>query len=124
MGTRPPHLLLVLALVVFGCSDPHAPGRQSEFTVAVVSPNGPEGAVLLDVAAAQVIAVTSESAEVHTHVEGDRLMVVLVRAQPGELRAVVEVPDATRPPEVRLVQVAGPTNALRPLAGYSVEVKR
>ncbi len=124
MTTRPPLQLLLLAVVALGCSDPHGPGRPSGFTLAVVSPNGAEGAALLDVAAAQVIGVTSESAVVHTQVEGDRLMVVLVRVQPGELRAFVEVSDATRPLDVRLVQVAGPTNALRPLAGYALEVQR
>jgi hypothetical protein len=114
----------LLAFVALGCSDSHGPGRPSGFTLAVVSPNGAEGAALLDFAAAQVIGVTSESAGVQTHVEGDRLMVVLVRAQPGDLRAFVEVSDPTRPLDVRLVQVAGPTNALRPLAGYVVEVQR
>ncbi len=47
--------------------------------------------------------------------------VVVLLDQPGELRFRVSVEDLNRPPRLRIVEVADPSNALRAsLARYSV----
>jgi hypothetical protein len=127
---RLPRLLLIASVVALVRCSPDGPieprgAAPGALTLVLRSPNGAEGAALLDIAGTYVTGVGADGSAVYSHPDGDRLRIAIARAQPGELRAIVALSDTTRPLDARVVQVAGPTNALRgSLAGYTVEVRR
>jgi hypothetical protein len=131
-STLPLLLLAALALGAVRCSgdeDPTGPPPPDpvpgSLVLVVRSPNGAEGAALIDVAAATVAEVTPDSGSVIQVPDGERLRIAIVRNQPGTLSAVLAVSDTAAPLDIRLLQVADAVNGLRPsLAGYTVEVVR
>jgi len=123
-------LAATLALAAIRCSVDQGPvglpsGTPGQLTLVVRSPNGPEGAALLEVDGGAVTGVTGDASAVWTVRSGTRLRIAIVRATPGELRAAVAVLDTTAKLEATLVQVAGPSNELRgSLTAYGIEVVR
>jgi len=104
---------------------PTGPPPTGSGTVAIrlVSPNGPEGAALLEVDAAPVRSVTPDDDVVLSKAAGDRMRIVLVRATAGELRARLTLAETSAELHATVVQVADSLDALRPdLSGYRVEV--
>ena len=114
-------LLLALALLA-GC-DSTAPKRPGELvTATLVSPNGAEGAAVLEFTGPGVREVTSEAARVFARTSGDVTRVVVVRDQPGTIQLRVRLADPTRKPAAAVVEVAGGDDAVRPsLAGSRVD---
>ena len=126
LGTRA-LTMAVLVAALSGCfSDPvgGGPRQAGEMTATVVSPNGDEGSAILEVASGTIVAVGST--ESYTQVYGVATAparVVVVRLEPGEIALHLVAADVNHPPELRVVQVAGPDNALRTdLSGYSVRL--
>jgi hypothetical protein len=93
-------------------------------TLRIDSPNGAEGAALLELDAANVTAVGADSAMVLIERDGAKLRVAIVRANPGLLRLRVDVADTAAAVTATLLEVADAQNVLRPLPGYSVSVSR
>lgn len=128
MNERAPRRAATLAVLAFtlSCagddSGPTAPPPvvPGTVTLELVSPNGAEGAAVIDLLAAPVAAVTSGDAVVHAHKNGDRITVVLLRARPGAISAALSVRDTAAALDARIVQVADSANALRALTGYSL----
>ena len=123
---RPPSLRIVVATVLAcasgSCdSGPTGPiAGDLEFTI--VSPNGPEGAALIELRAAGPVPVTSTEARVFTNRLADRTKILLVRTSPGTLTFRITVSDVRNPPTVSILEVAGGVNQLRGgLAGYRIE---
>jgi hypothetical protein len=84
-----------------------------------------EGALLVSAPAAAVLAAPGGGAltEVITQRVGDVIHVAVVHRFGIEgLTFDLEVADVDSPPELTLVQVVGPDDQLRALAGYSLEV--
>lgn len=120
--------LLVAFALVPGCSGDDGPTEPSPsegaYRIDVVSPNGPEGAALLEVAGDLVAGVEGLGSQAYVRpVEGGARVLVLV-STPGELVFRLELEDAAARPDVELLQVVSPENRPRDLSGYSVEVTR
>lgn len=109
-------------LALAACGDnPKEPPVPGTLTATLVSPNGGEGAVLLELTGEGVGDVAVSGG--HVFVEGTSpKRVLLVFDEPGTTRFTVEVPDVGEPPAVRFVEVVAPNNQVRPsLSGYKVE---
>lgn len=114
--------------LVPGCSGEEGPTDPPAVTgiyrVEVTSPNGPEGGALLALPASGVAATERLDGQLHARESGDRIRVLLLRSEPGDLAFLLELDGEGPVPEVELLQVASPDNALRDLAGYGVETTR
>lgn len=124
-----PRLRLLLTAVAVGvvpagCTDGPAPGPGT-LAASLVSPHGAEGAAVLELVGPGIEGVSGGAgARVWGRPGGgDTVAVVVVADQPGALTFRVAVADTLLRPEVRVVEVAGPDDALRGvLAGYRVEL--
>ena len=93
-----------------------------DLTVRVVSPNGLEGAVVLQTVQEGIVDITSQVGQAHHWRAGDVSRIVVLLDEPGEIRFTLSVADLNRPPRLRVVEVADPDNRLRSvLVGYVVE---
>jgi hypothetical protein len=115
----------VVPALLTGCDDEVQPiAEPGTIEVVVASPAGAEGAALIEVGAA-VSGATSPGGQAFVRPVGASTRVAIVRTAGGELRVLFDVPDVHRPPEMRLLQVAGPDDQLRAdLSGYRLEVSR
>lgn len=122
-------LLVILAFA--RCSDGVRPDPDPDptpgtVTYQLVTPAGSaEGAFLVSVAAAEVIAAgpADGASTVVVRSAGDLTHIAVVYRFATQSAAVsLEVPDIASPPALTLVQVAGPDDVLRPLGGYAMVV--
>ena len=115
--------IALVCLAAAGCdrsTDPSGPGT---LTASVVSPNGAEGAAILDVTGAVDTVTASADIRAFSSATATGRRVIVVRSNPGELSVRLRVPDVSRPPQVTLVEVAGGDDRLRPsLDGYQVDI--
>jgi hypothetical protein len=87
----------------------------------LVSPNGPEGAVILDVTGAVESFTATKDVSVYTTPSNAGTRVVLVRLTPGELSVNMKISNTLEPPPVQVVEVADGDNNIRAsLSGYQV----
>jgi hypothetical protein len=132
-------LACVAGLAVFACDDEvtqpePVPGA---FVVVLVSPNGEEGAVVLETTNAGIggidlVAVTrtGDSVEIEAAEgeafhwrEGGISRIVAYREAPGEIGLRLSVDDLNQLPALQIIEVAGGDDVLRSdLSGYEVEV--
>jgi hypothetical protein len=118
------------ALVAFGvaalvaCDDPGVePGPQGALRVTLISPNGNEGAALFELPIDGVLEVKAPVGALVEARTGGRRQVAVFASQPTPITLQLTVADQTRPPEVRLLQVSGPEDQPRALAGYRVQIE-
>lgn len=120
--------LACAVMAIPGCSsdggptDP--PPSSGTYRVEVASPNGSEGGAVFSMPALGVAATTALEGGLYSRETGDRIRIVLLRSDPGPLAFRLELDGEGPVPEIELLQVASPDNALRDLAGYSVETTR
>jgi hypothetical protein len=121
--------LVVAAVLLAGCGgDTTGPPPPQSYgaSLRLVSPNGPEGAAVLEVNAGSVSGVTGDGDSAYSVQAGDRLRIVLLRRTAGTLRAHLTLPTTSDPGipfDPTVIQVADSLNALRSdLTGYSVAV--
>lgn len=115
-------VLVALVLAVGACDEGSGPQRGIAFRV--VSPNGAEGAALVEVVG-RVDAATVTGPEggwTLVRVSGDTTWVFVALRAPGELSFSLTSSDAA--PAARLLQVAGGDDQLRALEGYELEVRQ
>ena len=110
-------------LVLAACDRSTDPGGPGTLTAFLISPNGAEGAAILDVVG-EVESVSSTNdvrAFSSTTPTGKR--VIVVRSTPGPLSVNFRVPDVSRPPQVSVIEVADGGDRIRAsLNGYRVEL--
>ena len=123
---HPPPLRIVVVTVLacgLGSCDSGPTGPVAgdlEFTV--VSPNGPEGAALIELRGSGLGPITPLDSRVFAHALGDRTNVLVVRTSPGTIRFHMTVNDVQNLPIATVLDVAGGDNQLRNVsAGYRVE---
>ncbi len=93
-----------------------------DLAVSLISPNGIEGAAVLETVEEGILEITSEVGQAHHWRAGDVSRIVVLLDEPGEIRFTLSVADLNRPPQLRVVEVADPDNRLRSLlVGYVVE---
>ena len=113
------------ALAACGDDPPSEPPTPGNLQATLVSPNGGEGAVLLELTGTPVRSVTLPGGG-RAFVEGtDPARVLLVFPEPGTVQFSVGVDDVNRPPRARVIEVADAANQPRAsVSGYRVEFDR
>jgi hypothetical protein len=115
--------LLALAACDGGTDVPEPAG--GDYTAVLQSPNGAEAAAQLELSGAGIEDVQSSTAFLSSSAMSGGRRVVLVRAQAGTLEFRVRMAEGQAPPDVRVVEVAAPDDALRAsLSGYRVTFTR
>ena len=116
--------LAVAALLTAGCENSNESSGPGPLSAVLVSPNGNEGAAVLDVTGTVESVSTPSGVSAYTTPSANGLRIVLVRLDAGSLSMTLKVADISQPPSLSVVEVAGPDNALRQsLAGYRVEIQ-
>lgn len=120
-------LVLSLLPLVAGClPDPVGSGiaNPGDMTATLVSPNGNEGSAVLELTSGTILAITTP--ETYERVYGVPTApgrIVIVRRDPGQITFRLVADDIDNPPEIRVVEVAGPDDVLRAdLSRYSVKL--
>ena len=132
MRHRPIRTVLIGTVVIttmfLACdSTPAEVTGPGEMQALLVSPNGAEGAAVIELAGEGIGAVTAlrGSGRVFAERVGATVRVVVVLDQPGEIRFHVAVDDVSDPPTGAVLEIADGSNEIRQsLAGYSVEFAR
>lgn len=115
-----PMLMLLLA----ACDSSTRPGGRGTLTAQLTSPNGADGAAVLDVVGAVESLAAPSDVSIYTTPIANGTRVVLVRMTPGELSMNVTVADISKPPAISVVQVADGGDRLRePLTQYAVTLR-
>lgn len=117
-----PALRCAMAVVLFsplacadGSTEPRPPGT---LDVVLESPNGPEGALLVEIDG-PLQAVETESGHLFRNDAEGRTQILIVLESAGEIGFRIGVANGADPPEYRIIEVAGPDDRLRgDLAGY------
>lgn len=92
--------------------------------VSLTSPNGAEGAAVLETSAEGIVGVANEAGQAFYRQGGDTSRIVVILDEPGEVRFTLEVEDVNTPPELEIVEVADGANELRAdLTGYEVVIQ-
>ncbi len=119
-------LLTAAALAFLSCDEgalpePPVPG---DLAVVLLSPNGLEGAAVLETTDGGILQITSVGGQTtHWRTGGATRIVVLLDA-PGEIRFTLSVDNVESPPEITIIEVADGDNRLRDdLSGYSVSLQ-
>ena len=117
-------LSLVLSLLfVIGCDGSTEPSGPGTITVSIVSPNGAEGAAILDIVGPVETVTGANDVSAYPTPSATGTRVVLVRMTPGSLQVRLGIPDVSRPPSVSVIEVADGNDRLREsVGGYSVEL--
>ena len=112
------------ALLLSACDNSNRPGGGGSISAVVVSPNGDEGAAVLDVVGTVESFTGTDGVSVYTTPTSTGTRVVLVRLTPGTLSMKLSVQDQDQLPAISVVEVADPDDRVRPsIAGYTVELK-
>ena len=113
----------IASLILASCDRSTDPGGAGTLNVSLVSPNGAEGAAILDVAGEVESVSSTGDTRVFSADSPAGKRVVIVRGTAGSLSVRLRVPDVSRPPQVTVVEVADGDDRVRvSLAGYHVEL--
>jgi hypothetical protein len=117
-------LVCAASVLLLTSCDSTRPGGPGTLTAVVASPNGAEGAAVLDVAGPVEALTSNGDVSVYMTPAGAGTRAILVRLTPGELSMKVRLADVSQVPQITVVEVAGDDDKLRPsVAGYHVELK-
>lgn len=122
---RRPLIVVAIALLA-ACADEGPVSGPGTMTATLRSPNGSEGAAVIQLVGDGVGAITAVGAtEVYGNPSDGTTRVVLVNRAGGTLSFQVAVADTTQPPSWVIQEVAGPDDELRAsLTGYGLEIVR
>ena len=113
-----------LAFASLSCDSTEPGGGPGTVTAVLVSPNGAEGAAVLDVTGTVESFTPVDGVSMYTTPSSGGTRVVLVRLTPGELSVNLRVANTSEPPPVSVVEVADGDNKLRsPVSGYQVSFR-
>ena len=116
-------LAMASAGLLASCSDSSGPRGPGTLEATLVSPNGPEGAVVLELVGGGIDSVTETSHLTYVQQDGATIRLVVVLEDPGVIEFELAVRDVSDPPQTTVVQVADGDNELRgSVAGYRVDL--
>lgn len=120
---------LAVAIGLTACGDDSGPTppepQAGDVAVAVVSPNGLEGAVVLETSDGGIESVAATGHDVFLFQAGGISRIVLINRDPGLLEFTLGLEDVNTLPEFQIVEVAAPGNQLRPdLTEYEIVMSR
>ncbi len=122
-GLRTAALAVLLPLAACG-GEGSVPGPGT-LTATLVSPNGAEGAALVEFFGDGIGAVSAVDGPLWQRSRGDTIRVFIVSETGGTLRFAVEVADTTRKPKGVVLEVSDPADEVRTsLSGYALEFRR
>lgn len=117
--------LLVVALFAAACGDAGPASAPGTVDVALVSPNGDEGAAVITFSGTGIGEISATTGTVYSREDDGRVTVVVVNEPGGELSFRMALADTTDKPVATVEQVAATNDALRTtLAGYTVEFRQ
>jgi hypothetical protein len=117
-------LALVATVALSACGTDEAAPTPGVLTATLLSPNGAEGSAHVRLFGQGITEVRALDARTFSNARGDTVDVVVVRDQPGDLRFLVALSDASRVPEVAVLEVAGGDDRLRSnVQSYRVELQ-
>lgn len=109
------------ALLAAGCFGPSEP-QFVEYGAVLQSPNGAEGAAVIEVAGNGISDIASDADQFYSSIPGPRTRLVLILNDPGTIRFTVTAVGGEDPPTATVIGVSDGTNQRRTsLAGYAVE---
>lgn len=120
-------LSALVAILVVGLACVSVPGEpiSRKLNATLVSPNGDEGAALIEMTGSGLGEVTVREGRVFTTGTGQRVRAVFVLDEPGEIRFQIEMDDPKAPISATVLEVADGTNEVRTsLTEYDVEFAR
>ncbi len=132
-GTRPYPMPLpkqfitrLVAVSLFALAACESAGPTAgELEATLMSPNGPEGAAVFEIAALGLGPITMHGGRVFTSETGEVTLVVIILDAPGQLAFRIAVDDVDAPPGVTVLEVADGDNNLQPsLSGYGVVISQ
>jgi hypothetical protein len=114
----------VLVTLVASCdSGPPVPMGPGQLDGLLFSPNGAEGAAVLQLTGADIGAIELEGGSVFRETDGFTTRIVVILDEPGDIQFRVYVAERSEPPEAAVVEVADGDNQLRTqLGGYRIEL--
>jgi hypothetical protein len=114
----------VVSFLLLTSCDSTRPDGPGTLTAVVTSPNGAEGAAVLDIEGTVESVTANSNVSLYLTPSGQATRAILVRLTPGELSMKVSLPDVSRTPQITVVEVADGDNKLRPsVSGYHVELR-
>ena len=125
---NPPTILKIFAIVIalgVGCVSVPGDPISRKLNATLVSPNGDEGAALIEMTGTGLGEVTVRRGQVFTTGTDQRVRAVIVLDEPGEIRFQIEMDDPSAGISATVLEVADGTNEVRAsLTGYAVEFVR
>lgn len=113
-----------IALLGAGCFGPGEP-EFVDYTATLQSPNGSEGAAVIEVAGSGITGIDSGADQFYTGPPGPTTRLVLVLASPGMISFTLTADKREDPPTATVVAVADGANQPRSdLTGYAVNIQR
>jgi hypothetical protein len=94
---------------------------ERDLLVELESPNGVEGAAVIELVGPGLGTVTAAAGQAFTHVSGDTTRVVVLLDAPGRVEFTVHLSGLTYP-GAAVLQVADSADQLRALAGYRAKI--
>jgi hypothetical protein len=123
-----PFLALVPALLALAACEGGTGASSSaggEYLAALQSPNGPEGAAMLELTGGGVEAIAAASATLFQQPVNGGVRLMLIREAPGRVEFRLIVAPGSELPTVRVVQVVDGDDNVRPSTdGYEVTFTR
>jgi hypothetical protein len=124
-------LTCVAAVLAHACgedgsdiTEPETP-VSGKLLVTLISPNGPEGAAVLETEDRGVLRIDSSSGQAFLGGTQRFTRVVVLLTNPGRIEVTLEVEDLNDPPQLSVVEVADGSNTLRgDLGDYSLDVRQ
>jgi hypothetical protein len=112
-------------LGVAACGDEPTPPTPTpvpgDLVVSLVSPNGGEGAAVLETGDEGIVDIAAEGSQAYLWQAGGASRIVVLLDEPGDVRFTISVEDVNEPPRLEIVEVADGDNRLREsLTGYRV----
>jgi hypothetical protein len=125
VGVRALAIAGLLAAVACDDAPPEPQPVPGELDVTLVSPNGSEGAAVLETEDEGIVEISVEERLQAFHwTEGGLTRIVVLLEEVGEVRFRMSVTDVNRPPQLDLIDVADGENRLRnALDGYEIAVE-
>ncbi len=109
--------------VLASCDRSTEPGGPGTLTASLLSPNGAEGAAILEIVGEVETVSGTNDVQAFSSVTPGGKRVIVVRSSPGDLSVKLRVPDVSRPPQVSVIEVADGDDRIRAsLNGYRVEL--
>jgi hypothetical protein len=108
-------LVAAAALVSLSCGDGTSgpPYGAGDLVVHLISPNGAEGAAVLETSDEGITGVACDSCDVYHNRAVGMSRIVVLMDRSGEISFRMSVRDRRLPPELQVVEVAGPSNEAR-----------